>query len=597
MLDYIAPATNDKAAPHRARGLRAGIILLALAGCGGSADAGNDAEAGGSGAGGKADEVGETQDGVRLLDQGWDEALRGRMYHLTEGSRIIPYEWFMALEVPGGVLEGTAFASSSNLRTYGFLPDQIRDNNPDGLPVGFSQYESDLGVNCTTCHTSEMQVGDVTVRLDGASMLADFGRFTTELHEAVRATYDDPDELIDFVERVHGTDGDPADFANTADDVLAWLTEMDFRMSFAQGAILPGPGRLDGIGIANNETLCIDFGLPEACDTFNAPSIPGFVWGVGELAWVQSNGSVHSSIGRNVGQSMGTFGDGSLEEDYFGIGGASADIPMYNLVELDEGFTQLRAPNWNDPAFADLLPELDDGALERGREIYASTCAGCHYSRTEGPFTDANDYDKRFVEVPIIPLAEIGTDGTWLRDLLDEETFAHPDLIDELDGQYEDAFGTDDPNVPVNTATLREMVILAAIENFVLGNPVTFLQFGRSRFEGYRESSVQSDLLLGYRAQPLEGVAFTGPFLHNGSVRTLEELLLPSEEREAIFWTGGNTFDPVAVGYKTVAGEPNSYEFDASMPGNRNRGHEGAEYGTTLSAESRSDLLEYLRSL
>lgn len=595
MIDYIASTHDDNVAPAWTRGLRAGAILLTLAGCGGSEGAPDDPSSGD--AGGKADEVDTTDEGVRLLDQGWDEGLRGRMYHLTEGSRIIPYEWFMALEVPNGVLEGTSFASPSNLRGYGFLPDAVRDNNPDGLPIGFARYEEDLGVNCTTCHTSEMKVGEVTVRLDGASMRADFGRFVSDLHLAMRATYDDPNELIDFVERVHGTDGDPADFANTADDVLAWVTEMDFRMSFAEGAILPGPGRLDGIGIANNETLCIDFNLPEACDTFNAPSVPGFVWGVGELAWVQSNGSVHSSIGRNVGQAMGTFGDGSLEEDYFGIGGASADLPMYNLVELDEGFSALQSPNWDDPAFADLLPALDDDALERGREIYETTCAGCHYSRTDGPFMAANEYDRRFVEVPIIPLEEIGTDDTWLRDLLEEETFAHPRLIDELDGQYEDAFGTDDPSVPVNTATLREMVILAAIENFVLGNPISFLQFGRSRFEGYRESDVERDLMWGYRAQPLEGVAFTGPFLHNGSVRTLEELLLPAEEREAEFWTGGSTFDPVAVGFETVAGEPNSYLFDASQPGNSNRGHEGAEYGTTLSPEHRSDLLEYLRSL
>lgn len=572
--------------------LALGLALGVSAGCASDSGEGTDGPGGG-----KADEFGTTADGVRILDQGWDDETRGRMYHLSEGSRIIPYEWFMALEIPSGLLEGRAFASSLNLRSYGFVRDEVRDNNPDALPVGFARYDSDLGVTCTACHTSEMQIGEVPVRLDGSSMRADFGRFIADLHEAVAATYDDPDELIAFVERVHGADGDLADFANTADDVLAWLTEMDFRLSFSEGAILPGPGRLDGIGIANNETLCIDFDLPEACDTFNAPSVPGFVWGVGELAWVQSNGSVHSSIGRNVAQAMGTFGESSLEEDYFGIGGASADLPMYNLVELDEGFTELRAPNWNDPALADLLPELDDAAVERGRILYEDTCAGCHFSRTEGPFMDYNRYDRRFVEVPFIPLEEIGTDPSWLNDLLDEETFAHPDFIDELDGQYVDAFGTDDPDVAVNAATLREMVIQAAVENFVLGNPVSLLRFGRERFEGGRETGVNRETVRGYRAQPLEGVVFTGPFLHNGSVRTLEDLLLPSEQRDPVFWTGGNSFDPIALGFVTVPGEPNSYEFDANLDGNSNRGHEGAEYGTTLPAESRSDLLEYLRSL
>ena len=552
----------------------------------------SDDDAGGSGAGGgKADDPNGSE--LRFLDQGWSDEDRAWMYRTSEGSRIVPTQWLAALRDQ----RGTRFTST--LSQYGFIPDPASDPSGLGLPVGFATDGGWTGVTCTACHSSQLKVGSVAVRIDGGTMQADFGRFQLGLLREMKATFDDPRRFGDFAREVLGDNLEEFAEDELSADVRVWLEEMEFRLSFANGAPVPGPGRVDGVGQATNETLCIDLNDPGACDTFNAPTQPGFLWGVGELAWVQSNGSVHSSIGRNVGQAMGTYGGAAVGEDLFGFGGVSTNIPMEDLVYLDEGFTALKAPSWQDPAFEDLLPRLDDTRVSRGRQIYQATCAGCHASRTDGPFTATNQYDRRFVEVPVVPLAEIGTDPGFVVDLLDETVLPHPDIVAGLTSKFEEKFGSTDLDTPVSTAALRALLIVAAIQDYAVSNPLTVASLGLSRFSGYRDGATERSVteVRGYRAQPLEGVAFTGPYLHNGSVPSLAALLRPSSQRPAEFLTGGRTFDPVAVGFTTKSDDVNAYQFDTRKPGNSNRGHEGPRYGTDLPDADKQALLEYLRSL
>ncbi len=68
--------------------------------------------------------------------QGWTDKERERFYHLPQGSRMMPYDWFLALEDEAGT---GLFSSPENLQTYGFIPSPYKgDLNPDGLPVGFA---------------------------------------------------------------------------------------------------------------------------------------------------------------------------------------------------------------------------------------------------------------------------------------------------------------------------------------------------------------------------------------------------------------------------------------------------------------------------
>ena len=76
-----------------------------------------------------------------------------------------------------------------------------------------------------------------------------------------------------------------------------------------------------------------------------------------------------------------------------------------------------------------------------------------------------------------------------------------------------------------------------------------------------------------YRPRPLEGVWATAPFLHNGSVPTIYQLLLPADERDAVFYLGRKEYDPKHLGL-VVSKFPNAFEYDTSIKGNSNLGHE-----------------------
>jgi hypothetical protein len=96
-----------------------------------------------------------------------------------------------------------------------------------------------------------------------------------------------------------------------------------------------------------------------------------------------------------------------------------------------------------------------------------------------------------------------------------------------------------------------------------------------------------------YKARPLSGIWASAPYLHNGSVPTLAQLLEPAPQRAAKFWVGGREFDPVAVGNESGEG-PGRSLLDTALPGNSNTGH---EFGTTLPEAEKRALLEYLKSL
>jgi len=76
-----------------------------------------------------------------------------------------------------------------------------------------------------------------------------------------------------------------------------------------------------------------------------------------------------------------------------------------------------------------------------------------------------------------------------------------------------------------------------------------------------------------YRPRPLEGIWATAPFLHNGSVPSIYQLLLPAEERDAEFYLGRKEFDPATLGIE-VSPFPGAFRFDTRVTGNSNLGHE-----------------------
>jgi len=125
------------------------------------------------------------------------------------------------------------------------------------------------------------------------------------------------------------------------------------------------------------------------------------------------------------------------------------------------------------------------------------------------------------------------------------------------------------------------------------------LQYG----EGYDWKFTHFRKTNGYANLPLDGIWARAPYLHNGSVPTLWDLLTPEEQRNGgrdFFYRGHTVYDREKVGFRTDIEEVDgrkSFRFVISEPGNGNRGHSGARYGTDLSDEDKRALIEYMKTL
>ncbi|WP_437677849.1 c-type cytochrome [Sorangium sp. So ce131] len=140
--------------------------------------------------------------------------------------------------------------------------------------------------------------------------------------------------------------------------------------------------------------------------------------------------------------------------------------------------------------------------------------------------------------------------------------------------------GTDEHRLNSYTTTLRQLQV-----RYDRGYDWEFRHFQKTN---------------GYANQPLDGIWARAPYLHNGSVPTLWDLLTPAERRPTRFYRGHDVYDPVRVGFRVDVREVEgrrAFLFETSQPGNSSRGHTGARYGTELSDSDKWALIEYLKTL
>ena len=104
-----------------------------------------------------------------------------------------------------------------------------------------------------------------------------------------------------------------------------------------------------------------------------------------------------------------------------------------------------------------------------------------------------------------------------------------------------------------------------------------------------------------YRAKTLVGIWATAPFLHNGSVPTIYDLLTPAAERPVTFPTGQREYDTVKLGLQS---DPSKYVLapglkpflmDTRLRGNWNTGHEWSFY-PSLNDDMRYAIIEFLKT-
>jgi mono/diheme cytochrome c family protein len=110
----------------------------------------------------------------------------------------------------------------------------------------------------------------------------------------------------------------------------------------------------------------------------------------------------------------------------------------------------------------------------------------------------------------------------------------------------------------------------------------------------------------GYVIPFLDGIWLRAPYLHNGSVPTLRDLLNPASQRPPAFYRGYDVYDSVAVGFVSLeeqarrlgvswdevkrTGSP----YDVSQ---RSCGNQGHEFGVNLPAADKDALVEYLKTI
>lgn len=585
-----------------------------------------------------------------LLDQGWTADDRERWYGATQGSRLIPLSWFRALEQPQSE---ALFLDDAHMEQLRYLP---RENGQ--LPVGFAidrrndarlgatrlrwrvgqgSDEPWVGFTCSACHTGQMTYRGTTLRIEGGATLADFQGFIDGFNYALTQTRDDPARFERFAARVVGP-ASARDARRNRTMLRRALSDLvDYQNGIAvmnRTSLRYGHGRLDAVGYILNK---VSFVANRNAPTANEPDAPvsyPFLWNVPQHRFVQWDGVAeneprggpqtfdHGALGRNTGEVIGVFAD--IRPRGFLQLGARSSADVTNLVALEQQLMRLRPPRWP----SEILGAPDPALVQEGRALFGQHCIACHtpLARTDlttrnievmVPFT-AEDFD----ETP-------GTDP-WMAC----NTATNEAVTGSLRGERRDlidggALGRVEPA----SEMLRVLVTSALLfQTSEVGASAVMSAWGshpRPRIEssgGFEAADARgappprpgaysreerrarciaalqvpnAARILAYKARPLTGVWASAPYLHNGSVPNLYELLLPPAERTTRFYVGSREFDPENVGYVTDRRDGGQSEFSARddagalIEGNSNLGHD--YNNSALTPAQRRAIVEYLK--
>lgn len=543
------------------------------------------------------DPLGESVSKIVYLDQGWSPSDSARFYFTSQGSQILPYDWFLALEQAN---TQSLFRLDQNMARFRYLLQKPDPANPDGLPVGFVKDEGRdrpwLGLTCAACHTGQVNHDGVGYRIDGAPALADVRGFLAGLTEALEATRDQSDKFERFAAKVLGSANDASRRA-TLNEQLAVV--IDRRVgyntrNFPAGSP-PGFGRVDAFGAILNEVfhqvVTDPAGEAGSANTkpADAPVSYPCLWDTPQHDRVQWNGVAKNaglgSLGRNVGEVLGVFGDFEVPERP-GVTGYSSSVRVLNLIKMEDWLKTLWSPQW-----PGAFPPIDPEKRDKGRLVYEKAhCKDCH------DVIDRTDPGRRITAV----MTAVGTEAR-MADNFQNRTGSS--------GRLKDAFQNVFPWPPLSPKVIGptisgEDVLAHTVIGTIIASGFPAPQDELTKIEYKRRAmalleSVPTPPQGGvYKARPLNGVWATAPYLHNGSVANLHQLLVPAKDRLKSFTVGSREFDPVHVGFRTDApGFPVLQARGADgtpVPGNSNEGH---EFGKELSDEERWQLVEYLKSL
>ncbi len=589
------------------------------------------------------------------VDQGWESKQQQAFWFTGQGSNIIPYSWFLNLEQANSAKlfrspdnidsyrylpQGESDMNPDGL-PIGFTKD---DTLASRLYKKISKKW--LGLTCAACHTGQLEYGGRKVLIDGAPTMADFQSFFEDMATAMRATYNSGKNGKKFKrfaaaikkyndEKSTGDFTDEDTLLEHLDKVTVILETRNVRNS---GSIRFGNSRLDALGsILNQVDLAAGRDIKEG--NVDAPVSYPFIGDTPQLDRVQWNGSVHNAgagaPGRNIGEVIGVFG--VLKPDYPIINGKpvpdhQSSVNIARLGELEELLWGLQSPRWEDVWKDNDELKIDKHLADFGERVYAKRCKFCHALPIKRSERESE------IKATMVSIDYIGTDAEAAKKFMersDSQTLLSKSvsgvLIHELQKDKLAMLKTMKAGQP---NAVKEIITVLAKKHLkgdetgfsdnkrimsatFIGALKTTINAREKIIQEKREQKQRQEMqklkaknykkwekltanlekekcipFLCYKARPLNGVWASAPYLHNGSVRTLRQLLVPSERQEE-FNVGSREYDPKNMGFKDAG----NFVMNTTLPGNRNTGH--SPYGIYFEDHKRSlkALMEYLKSL
>jgi hypothetical protein len=432
----------------------------------------------------------------------------------------------------------------------------------EGLPLGFSisNYRPKsgapspvpfVGFSCSMCHVSQIRrAGKESVVVEG------MGNYSVDFIgwvDAVRTALLDEKRLsLDSIEDAYQKKFNrPLSFADRM-MIRVWLpgARRFFQNNLAKydepfggkdlrdPRVMPnGPARTQPF--RNLVRIVLD---RPATSGDNAYCKVPTLYEQGNRHWGQYDGSVGNRLSRSVLAAIAT----------------GATIENLIIPDLSQGVigavdytVDLKGPRY-EQVFPEEAAKIDQAKVERGRQLYMHSCAVCHGVRN----TATGKWENGNLTGEVVPIEKIKTDP-------ERVNFRYSETLP--DALY--AFFPD-------------------------GHPL------RPKREDIRPGPAGTTK--GYINAPIESVFARAPYLHNGSVLTLAELI-NLKPRRTVFYRGANVYDPVDVGLAAPdKAEPAIYYlFDTNARGNSNKGHDfpWAYQGPNWNQASLEDLLEFLKTL
>ncbi len=560
-----------------------------------------------------------------VIDFSYSNGLTGaeqtEYHHLSQGSEIFPIRLLRSLENPE-----TGAPFMENMERFGLLPSLDRD---DGIAVGLTLAKTKhsagievIGITCAACHVAEIRHNGKGVRVDGAPNMFDMQKFYADMFAAVEHAKNNRDVRRRVGQRLFAQSY--SEFGAFAPllrplDLMADLVNVGLNWNSIQARkdlaevikkaikrrdetkdcndptvkCTSGPGRLDAFNGTRNFLLArlSEENLVE----LDAPVKFPPVWGFKDFEWVEWSQNTNSTMERNFTETLGAGATVQLAADSHDRFATS--IPARNMHRLEELAYAITPPVWPE----EVLGEIDRELAAQGEVVFNQRCAACH------EYTVADYKANGILPLRRFSQRQIGVDPT----ATSRVACPVPNV-----GDLEIVKTRFTAEQATKLSHCKGVVAGEAFEGYAFSDVVqtAVAAIKAKSYEAGKVSAEEQayfedvdrrggvywrDTLLDdgkpFAARPLHGIWAAAPYLHNGSVPTLRDLLTPPDQRIKRFPLGHREYDPLKIGYRTDLPETEwRYTVDTENDsGSSNAGH---LFGTSLSEAEKAALLEYLKT-